>query len=131
LNQLLGEAAENNSPSRNLDLGFDFSTLPELGHSVGNMHSDLNFQMTGFEHHQDFYSTDFPMPSSPPRLFDLHEDPLGMHSLDSMDNTMWSDFQMEENMVHGVGSGVIINSHRQKDNSKVSNFNGSLMERSA
>lgn len=91
LNRLLSEANDNQSPSHNLDLGIDFS-LPDLSHSTTlDMHSDtMNWGAPHFDaNHHDFFSTDVPMPSSPPKLFDLYEDPMAM-GLD-LDAHLWSD----------------------------------------
>jgi hypothetical protein len=84
------------------------------------MSSDaLTFHMPGFEPNHDFFSTDVPMPSSPPRLFDLYEDPLtmGMHEMDNMDNAMWSDFPMDDGVMQGLGTGLTIdaNGHESFD----------------
>lgn len=117
LNMLLDEPVDthntiNESPSRHLDLGLDFANLPDLGHSTSNgTHCDaLTFHLPGFDPNHDFFSTDVPMPSSPPRLFDLYEDPLamGMHSLDNLNNAMWSDFQMDESSLHTFGAGFVV-----------------------
>jgi hypothetical protein len=126
LNKLLSEAndnhnAANDSPSRHLDFGLDFSMLPDLGHSgVNGLSSDaLTFQMPGFDHNHDFFSTDVPMPSSPPRLFDFYEDPLpmGTHEMDNMDNSMWSDFNMDDGAMQGLGPGLVVdvNGHASLD----------------
>jgi hypothetical protein len=109
LNKLLSEVndndeAKNHSPSRHLDFGLDFSALPDLGHSGTNdMHIDaLNFQMPGFDPNHDFFSTDVPMPSSPPKLFSLYEDPLAM-GMDGVENSMWSDFAMDDSAIQAMG----------------------------
>lgn len=120
LNRLMSDANENekhavgnDSPSRHLDLGLDFSNLPDLGHSGSNgMHSDaLNFHYPYHGNH-DFFSTDVPMPSSPPRLFDVYEDPLamGMTGMDNMDH-MWSDFPIDENTLHSMGAGLHVDAN--------------------
>jgi hypothetical protein len=109
LSKLLSEAndndeAMNHSPSRHLDFGLDFSALPDLGHSVTNdMHSDaLDFQMPGFDPNHDFFSTDVPMPSSPPKLFSLYEDPLTI-GMDGIENSVWSDFDMDDSAIQAMG----------------------------
>jgi hypothetical protein len=120
LNKLLSETndnhdAANDSPSRHLDFGLDFSMLPDLGHSgADGLSSDaLTFQMPGFDPNHDFFSTDIPMPSSPPRLFNFYEDPLtmGTHGMDNMDNSMWSDFNMDDSAMQGLGPGLVIDSN--------------------
>jgi len=115
LNRLLSENNnEMRSPSRNLDLGLDFSTLPDIAHP-SDMHSDaLMFNGAGFDgRHHDFFSTDAPMPSSPPRLFDLYEDPLamGMQGLEDMDQAMWNGFAMDDQTMQGLGSGLVIDAN--------------------
>jgi hypothetical protein len=108
LNKLLSEGndeeAANHSPSRHLDFGLDFSALPDLGHSgAHDMRSDvLNFQMAGFDPNHDFFSTDIPMPSSPPRLFNLYEDPLTM-GIDGMGSSIWNDFSMDDSAIQAMG----------------------------
>lgn len=101
LNQILSEAvdaADNNmSPSRHLDLNLDF--LPALNsHQDSALSSDL-FHLPGFDTNQDFFSTDVPMPSSPPRFnnFSLYEDPMSMSldNLGGLNNDMWNDFQLD------------------------------------
>jgi len=120
LNKLLSEANDNHetiqdSPSRHLDFGLDFSMLPDLGHSgADGLSSDaLTFQMPGFDPNHDFFSTDVPMPSSPPRLFDFYEDPItmGTHEMDHIDNSIWSDFNMDEAPMQGLGPGLVIDAN--------------------
>jgi hypothetical protein len=111
LNKLISEANNNHhanqSPSRNLDLGIEFS-LPDLGHSTTGMHSDaMTFQLPGFDPNHDFFSTDVPMPSSPPKMFNLYEDPI----VSMMDSTMWSDFHMDENTMNSMSAGLSIDEH--------------------
>lgn len=105
LNKLLSEANEHydvgaESPSRNLDLELDFSALPGLGHSAAvGFHSDaMAFGMHGFDPNTDYFSTDIPMPSSPPR-FNLYEDSTAMHT-DNVDHALWSEFAMETTSLH-------------------------------
>lgn len=131
LNRLLSETGEDGhngaqggydtgrSPSRNLDLGLDFSALPDLAHP-SDLHSDaLLFAGAGFGHGGgggggfgggDFFSTDAaPMPSSPPRMFELYEDPLGMEmgSLEAMEEAMWREFAGDAGDGGlGLGSGM-------------------------
>ncbi|OBT66855.1 hypothetical protein VE03_04121 [Pseudogymnoascus sp. 23342-1-I1] len=132
LNRLLSETGEDGqgaqgydtgrSPSRNLDLGLDFSALPDLAHP-SDLHSDaLLFAGAGFGHHHpgaggggfggDFFSTDAaPMPSSPPRMFELYEDPLGMEmgSLEAMDEAMWREFAGDGlGLGGGMGGGGLV-----------------------
>ncbi|TVY76103.1 CENP-A multicopy suppressor protein [Lachnellula suecica] len=72
LNQLMSEANNNQSPSRNLEI--EFGSLPDLP-NLNNNSADVNFNL------EDFFSTDVPMPSSPPRMFHLYEDPMAMQSI--------------------------------------------------
>ena len=80
MNQMMSEAADhaeaNSSPSR---MHIDFENLPNLPlGTTGN-----NFSL------EDFFSTDVPMPSSPPdRPFRLYEDP---HPI-SLNDINWDDF---------------------------------------
>jgi hypothetical protein len=88
LNQLMSEVNENHSsPSRRCDgMQLDFKDLPTIsmgGNALNHDHSDMNFNM------EDFFSTDMPMPSSPPRLgnmFNLYEDPA------TLTNVHWNEF---------------------------------------
>ncbi|OBT71137.1 hypothetical protein VF21_09551 [Pseudogymnoascus sp. 05NY08] len=134
LNRLLSETGEDGhathggydtgrSPSRNLDLGLDFSALPDLAHP-SDLHSDaLLFAGAGFGHGGgfggggggaggDFFSTDAaPMPSSPPRMFELYEDPLGMEmgSLEAMEEAMWREFGGDGlGGMMGGGGGLVV-----------------------
>ena len=66
-NQLFSET--NESPSAN----FDYPTLPSHHNTPGRSAPDYNFPH--FDS-QDFFSTDAPMPSSPPVWFGVYEDPL-------------------------------------------------------
>lgn len=75
----------NDSPSRQHHLDLDFGTLPDLPPFDAHTHADLNFGLA--YDHEDFFSTDVPMPSSPPKLFQLYEDPDS-----SMQNINWDDF---------------------------------------
>ncbi|KAJ5050692.1 uncharacterized protein L3040_002567 [Drepanopeziza brunnea f. sp. 'multigermtubi'] len=80
LNQLMAEANNQESPSRpHTDLELDFDSLPDLGqqHNV-----DLDFNL------EDFYSTDVPMPSSPPAGFGLYEDPAMREQLGGYDHAV-------------------------------------------
>jgi hypothetical protein len=120
LNRLLREANETHdmghtSPSRHLDLGLDFSALPDLAPGANGIHSDaLTFHMPGLEPNHQFFSTDYPMPSSPPR-FDLYEDPItmGMQHMDGMvmDNTLWSDFPMDDSVLQAMGEGIVVDAN--------------------
>ncbi|KAF4627396.1 hypothetical protein G7Y89_g10763 [Cudoniella acicularis] len=68
--------ANNQSPSRHNEL--DFGSMPELPNLSNNHTTDFNLE--------DFFSTDVPMPSSPPRMFHLYEDPMTMQNID------WNEF---------------------------------------
>ncbi|KAL2357432.1 hypothetical protein BJ546DRAFT_836064 [Cryomyces antarcticus] len=52
------------------DLDLDWNALPDFGNGTGG---GLTFDDLG----ADFFSTDAPMPSSPPNFFALYEDPVG------------------------------------------------------
>jgi hypothetical protein len=41
---------------------------------------------------EDFFSTDVPMPSSPPRMFHLYEDPMTSGGVGSINNINWEEF---------------------------------------
>lgn len=86
------------SPSRNLDLGIDFSNLPDL-QSDAMLFSAATFDP---RNNGDFFSTDMPMPSSPPNgrhsagfvgLLDseMDMDPMQMtvEQLEMMDRELW------------------------------------------
>jgi hypothetical protein len=80
LNQLMSEANNQTSPTRN-GMELDFGSLPELPNiNSQNQNMDMNFSL------EDFFSTDVPMPSSPPRMFHLYEDPA------TMNNINWEEF---------------------------------------
>ena len=66
LNQLFSEA--NGSPAAD----FDFPSLPSLHNTPGRNFDGYSF--TNLDS-QDFFSTDAPMPSSPPVWFGVYEDP--------------------------------------------------------
>lgn len=51
--------------------------------------AEVNFNL------EDFFSTDVPMPSSPPRIFQLYEDPIVMQDID------WNEL----GNYHGSGAG--------------------------
>lgn len=71
LNQIMSEANNQVSPSRqHPDMGLDFSSLPDLPNLGQGHDGDMNFDF------EDFFSTDVPMPSSPPGEFALYEDPV-------------------------------------------------------
>ncbi|PVH89527.1 hypothetical protein DL98DRAFT_401328 [Cadophora sp. DSE1049] len=88
LNQMMSEANNQTSPIRNDDgMELDFGNLPELPQlGNGHNHGDLNFSL------EDFFSTDVPMPSSPPRMgnYQIYEDPIT--TMQNMNNLDWSDF---------------------------------------
>lgn len=79
MNQLFSEA--NDSPSAN----FDFPSLPSLRNTPGGSGHDFNFSNLDS---QDFFSTDAPMPSSPPVWFGVYEDPV-----DHEASTLFGDYQ--------------------------------------
>ncbi|KAH8801695.1 hypothetical protein F5884DRAFT_524584 [Xylogone sp. PMI_703] len=83
LNQLMSEANNSShSPSRHCnDLELDFNNLPNLVDAAH--HGDMHFNIP-----EDFFSTDVPMPSSPPRLLNMYEDPLALGNIDSI----WNEY---------------------------------------
>ncbi|KAM3087271.1 hypothetical protein ACMFMG_001374 [Clarireedia jacksonii] len=81
LNQLMSDAGVRlDSPSRHLD----FSNLPDLP-NLDN--GSYNLQ----QYDEDFFSTDVPMPSSPPRLFHSLSNPSG-------GNLDWDNFGLDTNL---------------------------------
>jgi hypothetical protein len=80
----MSEANDHLSPSQQRNMDYDFSNLPDLplmdqtAHQSGNTDVPWNLD--------DFFSTDVPMPSSPPRMFHLYEDPT------AISNVNWSQF---------------------------------------
>lgn len=82
LNQLFSDA--NGSPSAD----FDFPSLPSLHNTPGRMGNDYSF---GNFDSQDFFSTDGPMPSSPPVWFGVYEDPDEQET-----NELLTDYQGPE-----------------------------------
>lgn len=83
-NAMMSEAV-NGSPSLTNNLHFDMSNLPDLSDFAASTHLDLDFQMSNFD--DDLFSAEVRMPSSPPKLFDLYEDPQA--TLRSVD---WANF---------------------------------------
>ncbi|CZS95381.1 uncharacterized protein RAG0_05041 [Rhynchosporium agropyri] len=87
LNQMMSDANNQTSPTRDNGMGMelDFGNLPELP-QLGQDNRDMNFNM------EDFFSTDVPMPSSPPRMgnYQIYEDPAT--TMSKMNNLDWSEF---------------------------------------
>ena len=79
LNQLFSEA--NGSPAAD----FDFPSLPSLHNTPGRTFDGYSF--TNLDS-QDFFSTDAPMPSSPPVWFGVYEDPNEQET-----NELFNDYQ--------------------------------------
>ncbi|RFU27272.1 hypothetical protein B7463_g9062, partial [Scytalidium lignicola] len=96
LNQLMSEANQaSHSPSRHCnDLDLDFSNLPNLIDTAGHHNGDMNFHIP-----EDFFSTDIPMPSSPPRLLNLYEDPLALGNIDAI----WNEYNGFMGKIDGGG----------------------------
>jgi hypothetical protein len=65
---------------RHHDSVFEFGSLPPLPNINQNQNVEMNFSL------EDFFSTDVPMPSSPPRMFNLYEDPAAMANIN------WDEF---------------------------------------
>jgi len=86
IQQMMSEAHNNFSPSgtgTGVDMAFD--NLPDIPlmddmMAAQGAHSNIEFNL------EDFFSTDVPMPSSPPGNFHLYEDPNAMANID------WSAF---------------------------------------
>ena len=79
------------SPSAN---PFDLGALPSLEDMIPtetNAGHDSAFHLSEF-HPDDVFSTDIPMPSSPPAFFSLYEDPAEPTS------GLWSEYNMPEGM---------------------------------
>lgn len=85
LNQMMSEASNHaqTSPSRG-GMNFDLDALPDLHVNMRSMDGAFNLE--------DFFSTDAPMPSSPPRSFRMYEDPMAHMDMD-INNIDWSEFQ--------------------------------------
>ena len=83
LNQLFSEA--NGSPAAD----FDFPSLPSLHNTPGRTFDGYSFANLDS---QDFFSTDAPMPSSPPVWFGVYEDPDEQET-----NELFNDYQAPGN----------------------------------
>ena len=83
LNKLFSEA--NGSPAAD----FDFPSLPSLHNTPGRTFDSYSF--TNLDS-QDFFSTDAPMPSSPPVWFGVYEDPDEQET-----NELFNDYQAPGN----------------------------------
>jgi len=99
----MSEANKNNrSPARNnLELEFSLPDLPLNGAAQNGNNVDMNFSL------EDFFSTDVPMPRSPPRAFHLYEDPMA--------NISWNEFNNfnSRDMTNG-GREVVIKSEPEE-----------------
>jgi hypothetical protein len=84
LNQLMSEANNQTSPARH-NMELDFGSLPDLPNIGDHPNMDMNFSL------EDFFSTDVPMPSSPPRIFHLYEDNIAISSV-NMNSVNWGEF---------------------------------------
>lgn len=84
LHQLMSETDHDKSTPQRCNFDLDFNHLSDLpimdnpDHHGG--HGGINFNL------EDFFSTDVPMPSSPPKTFHLYEDPMTMTDVD------WNEF---------------------------------------
>lgn len=89
LNRIMSQADDhaNSSPSRH-EMGIDFENMPNLP----LQNHENNFSL------EDLFSTDVPMPSSPPRVFRLYEDPISMNNIDW---DVFNDYN-EENLGAGA-----------------------------
>ena len=120
MNRLLSASNTHNggSPSRHqhlgLDMSIDFGNLPDLN---GDLHSDaLGFggMHGGYGAHEQFFSTDMPMPSSPPGhgFHSIYSDPLNMsvEQLEAMDAALWDELAQADhgNGMEGMGGGLVI-----------------------
>lgn len=89
MNQLMSEANNLSSPSHHFDMGIEFNLpdLPLMENTVQNGAFNGNY------YPGDYLSTDFPMPSSPPKNFNLYEDPNLMADVD------WNAFDQFDNQL--------------------------------
>jgi len=79
---MMSEANNQTSPVRH-GIELDFNNLPDMPNMEQNHHYDINFNI------EDLFSTGAPMPSSPPKMFNLYEDPLTRGGGNSIN---WNDF---------------------------------------
>lgn len=113
LNQLMSEANNPSSPSRHFNMDLDFGNLPDLPMMDNNMQhnqGDLDFNMN------DFFSTDMPMPSSPPKMFHLYEDPAAMANIDWNEFSQYDDEQLLNDVSNQNNSAVQIKREPEEDN---------------
>ncbi|KAK5016616.1 hypothetical protein LTR39_001989 [Cryomyces antarcticus] len=101
LQQLLSEGHIDHFPSplggADNDLDLDWNALPDFGNGTGG---GLTFDDLG----ADFFSTDAPMPSSPPNFFALYEDPVGGGSEGVGDGVLlWSESEFGDEAKEGNG----------------------------
>ena len=82
----------NQSPSR---AELEFGSLPDLPNLNSNG-AEVNFNL------EDFFSTDVPMPSSPPRMFQLYEDLMALGNID------WSELGNYGRENEGENDGVVV-----------------------
>ncbi|KAH8600260.1 hypothetical protein B0O99DRAFT_681949 [Bisporella sp. PMI_857] len=103
----MSEANNNNSPSRNgSGTDFDFGNLPDLPID-GTMHGGHTTTEFNLE---DFFSTDMPMPSSPPKTFQLYED------TSAMANVNWSEFnKLNDEQSKDVEKDVAVKQEPEED----------------
>lgn len=120
LNQLMSEANnQNTSPARN-GMELDFGSLPELPNID---HQNQNMDMNNFSL-EDFFSTDVPMPSSPPRInFQLYEDPAAMNSIN------WDEFGKFDAKDLGKGDEVLVKQEDDEDQPRRKSDNNKAEER--
>ena len=111
LNQMMSEASNHvqTSPSRHAHMSFDMdmSTLPDLPISGRHGHLENTFSL------EDFFSTDVPMPSSPPRSFRMYEDPSPIDGGFEVDASGidWNEFQDYSGSGLGTGVGIDVHVH--------------------
>jgi hypothetical protein len=93
----------------------DFGNLPPLPNINQNENMNMNFSL------EDFFSTDVPMPSSPPRMFQLYEDPAGMAAIN------WEEFgKFDASSLGKSGDEVVVKQEEDEamdlgDNNEVGN----------
>jgi hypothetical protein len=109
LNQLFSEANNPSSPSRHFNMDLDFGNLPDLPMIDCHNQGDLNFNIN------DFFSTDMPMPSSPPKMFHLYEDPAAMANIDWNEFSQYNDDQHLSNVTNQDQATVEIKKEPQED----------------
>lgn len=92
LNQMMLDANNETSPIRP-GIELDFGSLPALPNVHGPQDHMGDFNL------EDFFSTDVPMPSSPPRSYNMYED-------NALDQINWNDYGQFAPSQEGTGARV-------------------------